>query len=77
MLPALDESTLQNIAGRGSRAVLWMTGDADRRSTQALDPVVPIPRLHIEQRTARKTRAINTFRRCHRRHLVSRMLLAG
>ena len=34
---------------------------------QALDPVVPIPRLHIEQRAATKTRAINTFRRCHGR----------
>jgi hypothetical protein len=38
---------------------------------------VPILRLHIEQRAARKTRAIDTFRRCHRRHLVYRMLRAG
>ena len=76
-LSALDESALQNMPGRGSRAVLWMTGNADRRSAQALDPVVPMFRLHIEQRAARKTRAIDTFRRCHRRHLVYRMLLAG
>jgi hypothetical protein len=76
MLSALNEPVLQNMAGRGSRAVLWMTGNADRCSAEALYPVVPILRLHIEQRAARKTRAIDKFRRCHRRHLVYRMLWA-
>ena len=70
MLSALNESALQNMARRKRRAVLRMTGNADRRSAQALDPVVPILRLHIEQRAARKTRAIDTLRPCHPRHLV-------
>ena len=77
MLSALDEPGLQNMAGRGSGAVLWVTGNADRRSAKALDPLLPILRLHVEERAARKTRAIDKFHRCHRRHLVCRMLRAG
>src|SRR5215469_12663673 len=68
MLSALDEAGLQNMASRGSRTVLWMTGNADRSSAKALDPVLPILRLHVEERAARKTRAIDKFGRSHRSH---------
>jgi len=61
-LSTFDQPRLENAGGRGSRAVLWMAGNADGPATQAPDPVVPILRLHIDQRAARKTRELNTFR---------------
>jgi len=62
VLSTLDESGFQNMAGRGSRAVLWVTRNANCRSTEAFDPVTSILRLHIQARAARKTRAIDKFR---------------
>ena len=61
-LSTFDQARLENAGGSGSRAVLWMAGNADGPATQAPDPVVPILRLHIDQRAARKTRELNTFR---------------
>ena len=72
VLAARDEVLAQD-ARNGGGAVLGMAGDADRATAQALDAVVAIFRLHIQQRAGRETRAIHELGRHHRIHPTCEM----
>jgi len=56
---ALYEAGIKDAAAHGSRAVLRMAADADRAAAEALDLVMPILRLHVEERAGRKAGAID------------------